>query len=56
MPIDDLIEHEESTQCPCSPRIEILEEILVVHHALDCREMIEEAKAILVETKAGASQ
>jgi hypothetical protein len=46
-PVDDLIEHELTDECPCGPesRREVLEDgsdgWLVVHHSLDGREKTE---------------
>ena len=45
MPIDDLREHDETRTCWCGPRLETaddLETTIVVHHALDGRELIEQ--------------
>ena len=44
IPINDLMEHEESTTCECHPQIEIREngDIMVVHNSYDGREFIEE--------------
>ena len=39
MPIDDWIEHEESTTCICRPTVELVDgNMLVVHYAADGRE------------------
>jgi len=48
LPINDIKEHEESTTCACSPKIEIIEtgDIIVVHNAYDGREYIEELTSI----------
>lgn len=55
-PIRDEREHElEGTMCPCGPRVEWHDpktgrphaQALVIHRALDCREVIEEAERIL---------
>ena len=40
IPIDDLIDHEESMDCPCSPEIDP-ETGVVLHDAMDRREMFE---------------
>lgn len=46
-PINDEQEHDlESTLCLCSPSID-WELSLVVHHAFDHREIVEEAQQIL---------
>lgn len=39
MPVDDHIEHDTSTTCPCGPHVEPLGKIdlLVAHFALDGR-------------------
>jgi hypothetical protein len=43
-PIDDLREHEETRACWCGPRVEQEPEAsaVVVHHAADGRELVEE--------------
>lgn len=42
IPLNDWIEHEESTSCPCEPTLEIINgEMLVTHNALDGRERYE---------------
>ena len=40
LPVNDLIEHEESAQCQCGPSVEQLDngEFMVIHFALDGRE------------------
>jgi hypothetical protein len=44
LPLDDLRDHVESAACWCGPRLERLANraILVTHHALDGRELIEQ--------------
>ena len=43
-PVDDLVSHQESENCACNPRIEIVgENVLVIHNSYDRRELIEEA-------------
>lgn len=46
VPINDLREHDEHLACWCAPRFEKVKgsstALLVVHHALDGRELIEE--------------
>ena len=37
VPIDDMIEHDDSTMCICEPTVEFNNEILVLHNALDGR-------------------
>ena len=37
VPIDDWIEHDDSTMCICEPELECNDEILVKHNALDGR-------------------
>jgi hypothetical protein len=45
-PLKDLVEHAETRDCPCHPRIlvdDVAEgDAVVVHHAADGRELIEE--------------
>lgn len=48
-PINDLREHLDSRDCWCKPRIEIEEDfltdekkVLVIHHSLDGRELVEQ--------------
>ena len=41
IPINDLMIHHESADCPCSPKI--LEGV-VVHNAVDGRELVEETE------------
>ena len=59
-PIGDEREHEtESTMCWCGPHVEwndpetgeTYAEALVIHHAADHREVVEEAERILKETR-----
>lgn len=46
VPIEDLIEHEESEGCVCGPEVESVDSgWLVVHHSLDGRELQEEGEA-----------
>ena len=44
MPVDDLVEHDDCIACWCQPRtIQEPDAVLVVvHHAMDGRELIEE--------------
>ncbi len=43
LPIDDLYPHEESQDCECNPRVEIVEDsLLIVHYAWDGRDILEE--------------
>lgn len=37
VPMDDYIEHDDSTVCVCEPIVEFNNEILVIHNALDDR-------------------
>lgn len=47
LPINDEREHEEETTCWCNPKLITDEpEVIVVHNAADCRELIEEAETI----------
>lgn len=55
-PVNDLKPHDtESTMCECVPAVEWEDpktgkpyaEALVIHHAWDCREAVEEAEALL---------
>jgi len=42
IPNNDWIEHEETTICPCEPRVEIINgEMIIIHNALDQRELEE---------------
>ena len=50
MPHLDSEEHEFSLFCKCAPDLEILDskdagEVMVNHHAYDCRELTEERKS-----------
>jgi hypothetical protein len=54
-PVNDEQEHDlEGTMCPCNPRVEWADpetgeaysEALVIHNAIDCREIVEEAERI----------
>jgi len=48
IPNNDWIEHEETTTCPCEPRVEIINgEMIIIHNALDQREL----KEIKLENK-----
>jgi len=48
LPVDDLREHSEDSACECRPRIEIVEGgMIIVHHAWDNREIIDQAKDII---------
>jgi len=58
VPLNDLREHEiQGTMCWCNPRVEwrdvktgaFMPEAVVIHHAADCREAVEEAEQILRE-------
>lgn len=48
LPIDDAVEHTESTDCVCGPRVELVERTdggdgwLAIHHSLDGREADEQ--------------
>lgn len=45
LPINDVREHEESRSCWCEPDLQYPDEgdsIIVVHHAEDGRELVEE--------------
>lgn len=56
VPLNDEQPHEESTACPCSPRVEWVDPktgdawpnaaALVVHNAFDCREVVEQAEML----------
>ena len=47
IPINDEHAHEESTTCWCNPQlITGYPELVVVHNAADCRELIEQAEEI----------
>ena len=42
LPINDVVEHEESEDCPCEPRIEgDGPRFIIIHHAFDRREFTE---------------
>ena len=48
LPINDLIEHEETSTCPCRPKVEMENgEMIVIHNAMDNREIVEQAEAII---------
>jgi hypothetical protein len=46
LPLDDLIEHEQSEDCVCGPDVELVSAVndgwLISHHSLDGREAWEE--------------
>ena len=50
IPVNDIVEHQESKQCPCVPRVELGyneygEEVeIVVHNAWDQRELAEDCE------------
>ena len=47
MPVNDEREHEGATTCWCNPQLITDEpELIVVHNAADCRELIEQAEEI----------
>jgi len=44
LPIDDLIEHEATEDCPCGPDTEFVSGgAVITHHSLDGREALEPA-------------
>lgn len=47
-PLNDELEHDtDTTMCWCDPFLDTKQqELIVVHHAADCRELIEEAGGI----------
>jgi hypothetical protein len=58
-PVNDEQEHElEGTMCSCGPTVEwnnpltgeSYPEVLVIHNAFDCREVVEQAEDILSTT------
>ena len=43
LPLNDLREHEESPTCWCAPGLEREDDtILIIHHAADGRELVEQ--------------
>lgn len=61
-PLNDEQPHElEGTMCHCGPRVlwsdpetgEAYSEVLVIHNAFDCREIVEEAERILRKCDSG---
>ena len=45
LPNNDIIEHVESEDCPCAPRVEIHGDgVVIVHNAMDRREVFEQRK------------
>lgn len=47
LPIDDIKPHEESSTCPCCPKVEILEsngEMVIIHNSFDGRELKDNEK------------
>ena len=50
LPVEDLVEHEETEDCICGPRVEHVEcsdggdGWVVVHHSLDGRELDEDCE------------
>lgn len=38
LPINDIIEHIESWNCPCEPKVSLENVFLIIHNALDGRE------------------
>lgn len=54
IPVNDLKEHEDSSTCECQPRVDIVEGgMVVVHHAWDNREIVEQATAIIDRENSG---
>ena len=54
LPLNDLKEHEETTTCPCGPRVDWSEaEAIVIHRSWDGREYIEDAERIINEESRG---
>ncbi len=49
VPINDIREHEEnSSTCPCDPKVEIKNgEMVLIHNAFDHRQIVEQAREIL---------
>ena len=45
IPLNDIMPHdEESTVCPCEPKLEIIDgEMLLIHNSFDGRELKEKA-------------
>lgn len=49
-PCNDLRYHKEDSTCPCKPKIEFVDDnILIVHNSFDGREAVEQAEALLRE-------
>lgn len=59
VPVGDLIKHKLSPRCPCKPRVfdhdpetgRKIERLLIVHRAIDGREMIEDGERIINEPR-----
>lgn len=50
LPVNDLKEHEEETDCHCEPTVEWHEGgLVVIHNAYDGRELYEEAERNIKE-------
>lgn len=48
LPVNDEVEHVESYKCPCHPKVDIVEQdIIVIHNSFDGREGVEWANEIL---------
>jgi hypothetical protein len=47
VPLNDIIEHELSSTCECSPNLEVLDngELLITHNAIDDRTLLEQLGA-----------
>jgi len=48
LPLDDLYEHIATEMCECNPRVETINNsLLIIHNSYDLREIVEEASLIL---------
>ena len=47
VPEDERDRHEPESTCPCGPRVEVLDDLLITHNSFDGREAVEWAESIL---------
>jgi len=50
LPVGDIDQHTESSDCPCNPTVEILgSKLYIIHNAWDNRELFEEINQAIKE-------
>jgi hypothetical protein len=47
VPEDEKPRHEPASTCPCGPRVEVHDSLLILHNSFDGREAVEWAEGIL---------